>query len=221
MGEEVPRPPWSSRWETLRHDRRVAGALLASLAVAAGIAWWRAGASGSSAPPPPAPRRVTSAPASFGRTTTSRDTRLVVDVVGAVAKPGIVALHAGARIVDAIAAAGGATAAADVAQLNLAAPVSDGTRIAVPVTGATIPAVSGGAPKTAPNSSTTIATGPVDLNTATAAQLDALPGIGPATAAAIVQDRDATGPFTSVDDLTRVRGIGPSKLAQLRDLVST
>jgi len=217
VGEEVPRPPWSSRWETLRHDRRVAGALLACLAVAAGVAWWHAGASGSSAPPPPAPRNVTSAPASVGRTTTSRDTRLVVDVVGAVAKPGIVDLHAGARVVDAIAAAGGATAAADVAQLNLAAPVSDGTRIAVPVTGQTIPAE----PGSAPNTATTIAAGPVDLNTATAAQLDALPGIGPATAAAIVQDRDANGAFTSVDDLTRVRGIGPAKLAQLRDLVST
>jgi competence protein ComEA len=205
----------------MRHDRRVAGALLACLAVAAGLAWWRAGASGSSAPPPPVPHNVASAPASVARTTTSRATRLVVDVVGAVAKPGIVELHTGARVVDAIAAAGGATPAADVAQLNLAAPVSDGTRIAVPVIGETVPADPGGAPNRVPNTATTIVAGPVDLNTATVEQLDALPGIGPATAAAIVQDREANGPFTSVDDLTRVRGIGPAKLAQLHDLVGT
>ena len=217
MGEEVPRPEWSSRWETLRHDRRVAGALLACVAVAAGIAWWRAGTSGSPALPaaPPVARTTGSIPA--GRTTTTRDSRLVVDVVGAVARPGIVELRTGARVFDAIGAAGGATPAADLAQLNLAAPVTDGIRIAVPVTGQTLPAEA----TNGTTSVTTAITGPVNLNTATAAQLDALPGIGPATAAAIVHDRETNGPFASVDDLTRVRGIGPAKLAQLRDLVTT
>src|SRR5262249_31399618 len=105
----------------------------------------------------------------------------------------------------------------DLGQLNLAAPVADGTRIAVPVTGQTVPAVTNDGATPA----TTAVAGPVDLNTATAAQLDTLPGIGPATAAAIVHDREENGPFASVDDLARVRGIGPAKLAQLRDLATT
>jgi competence protein ComEA len=139
---------------------------------------------------------------------------VIVDVVGAVRAAGVVRMPAGARVYDAIAAAGGATADADVQQLNLAARLADGTRIAVPHKGETLTPVTG-----SDNGSPT-ASSPVDLNTATPEQLDALPGVGPATAAAIVRDRDEHGPFRSVDDLARVRGIGPAKLEQLRDLVS-
>ena len=150
---------------------------------------------------------------------------LVVDVVGAVRRAGVVRVAPGARVLDAIAAAGGASPDADLARLNLAAPVADGARVAVPHVGAPAPAVDPsavtGASTDAGGSGPGAATaGPVDLNTATAAQLDALPGIGPATAAAIVHDRETHGPFTSVNDLTRVRGIGPAKLEQLRDLVT-
>jgi competence protein ComEA len=157
---------------------------------------------------------------------------VVVDVVGAVRRSGVVRLRPGARVVDALAAAGGATADADLVRLNLAAPVADGARIAVPRLGAPAPEVDPAAVTGAPPSGDGTGTGigigtgaspspasPVDLNTAGAEQLDALPGIGPATAAAIIADREAHGPFRSVDDLGRVRGIGDAKLEQLRGLV--
>jgi len=145
--------------------------------------------------------------------------------VGAVRAPGIVRVRAGARVVDAIAAAGGATADADLARLNLAAPLSDGARVAVPAVGRPPPALDPGAVSGTPAASgaagaSGATSGPVNINTATAEELDQLPGIGPTTAAAIVSDRGAHGPFASVDDLQRVRGIGPSKLEQLRDLVT-
>lgn len=134
--------------------------------------------------------------------------RLVVDVAGAVRRPGLYHLAAGTRIADAVAAAGGATPHADVALVNLAAPLADGEQVLVPVRGAA--AGTGGNPSP---------TAPVDLNTANAEQLDALPGIGPATAQKIVDYRQAHGPFRSLDDLEAVPGIGPSKLAQLKGLV--
>ena len=139
------------------------------------------------------------------------------------ARPGVVRVRSDARVVDAIAAAGGAVPGADLARLNLAARVVDGARIAVPMVGEPAlpvdPGAVSGIAESGPGAGSTSA-GPVDINTATAAQLDALPGVGPATAAAIVQDRAAHGPFRSVDDLGRVRGIGPAKLAQLHDLVT-
>jgi competence protein ComEA len=134
--------------------------------------------------------------------------QLVVDVAGAVRRPGLYHLGAGTRIADAVAAAGGATANADVALVNLAAPLADGEQVLVPVRGAG--AAAAGAPSP---------TAPLDLNTASAEQLDALPGVGPATAQKIIDYRQAHGPFRSVDELEAVPGIGPSKLAQLKGLV--
>jgi competence protein ComEA len=139
----------------------------------------------------------------------------------------VVRVRAGAHVVDAVAAAGGATPDADLVRLNLAAPVVDGMRIAVPRLGAPAPeidpaAVTGstGATGAADPGTGQSSGAPVNVNTATAEQLDALPGIGPATAAAIIADRAANGPFRSVDDLGRVRGIGDAKLEQLRGLVA-
>ena len=235
MENEVPRPSstrpsaeWAARAQAWRGDRRIAAALLACVAVAAGFAWYRAG---SAAAPPAAATATTVAdrvtPSTSATTTTSAASAfVVVDVVGAVRRNGVVRLRPGARVVDAVAAAGGATADADLLRLNLAAVVADGARIAVPRLGAPAPqvdpaAVSGG-PVSAASGDTGAApspASPVDLNTATAEQLDALPGIGPATAAAIIADREANGPFRSVDDLGRVRGIGDAKLQQLRGLV--
>ena len=134
-------------------------------------------------------------------------TELVVDVAGAVARPGLYHLAAGTRIADAVGAAGGATRNADVTLVNLAAPLADGEQVIVPARGAD---PSGGPPSS---------TAPLDLNTASPEQLDALPGIGPATAQKIVDYRQAHGPFRAVDDLEAVPGIGPSKLAQLKGLV--
>lgn len=142
---------------------------------------------------------------------------LVVHVVGAVRLPGVYRLEPAARAHDALAAAGGATARADLAGLNLAAPLADGARVYVPEFGEVDPAAVGSAGHGTPDA---VAAGPIDVNRATAEQLDALPGVGPATAAAIVAERERNGPFGSVDDLERVPGIGPAKLAALRDLVT-
>lgn len=140
---------------------------------------------------------------------------VMVHVAGAVARPGVYLLVAGARVDDAVGAAGGPTTQADVDALNLAAVVADGVRVYVPEHGEVIelpPSPTGSDVATAPS-------GPVDINRADAGQLDALPGVGPATAAAIVAERERNGPFLTVDDLERVPGIGPAKLSGLRDLV--
>lgn len=130
---------------------------------------------------------------------------------GAVGRPGVYRLPPGARVTDLLDAAGGPSPDADLDQLNLAAPVADGERIYVPKRGEAAPPVAGAA-SGAP-------VGPVNLNTATADQLDALPGVGPATAAAILDWRKQNGRFRTVEDLLEVRGIGDARLADLRDKV--
>src|SRR5918995_867253 len=132
--------------------------------------------------------------------------KLVVHVAGAVRKPGLYRLAEGRRVADAVARAGGATASADTAAINLAAPLADGMQVVVPsrVAGAAGPA----------------AAGRVSLSSASVAELDALPGIGPVTAQKIVDHRLAHGGFRSVDDLDAIPGIGPARVEQLRELVS-
>jgi competence protein ComEA len=156
-------------------------------------------------------------PAAIASSTSSTaPEEVVVHVAGAVVRPGVLHLPAGSRVVDAIEAAGGLGPAADGARINLAAPVTDGERVYVPAVGEATPAVVGPA-------GTTDGGGPVaplDLNTADEAALDALPGVGPATAKAIVDHRAKIGRFTSVDQLLDVRGIGEAKLAELRPLVT-
>ncbi|MFP5372715.1 MAG: helix-hairpin-helix domain-containing protein [Actinomycetes bacterium] len=140
---------------------------------------------------------------------------VVVSVVGPVARPGLVTLSAGARVADAVEAAGGLLPGADPASVNLAAPVSDGEQIAVALPGASAaPAGTGTA------GGDTAAGGPLDLNTATAADLDELPGIGPVLAQRIVDHRSRHGPFTGVDQLDDVPGIGPATAAELAELVA-
>lgn len=151
--------------------------------------------------------------------------RIVVHVVGAVVSPGVVVLADGARVADAIAAAGGAASDADTEQLNLARVLGDGEQVRVPHAGEQLVApdpgpsppggASGGSTAGASGGSTP-GGGVVNINTAGASELEALPGIGPALAARIVEYRDGHGPFASVDDLTDVPGIGPAKLEALR-----
>lgn len=154
---------------------------------------------------------------------------VVVSVAGLVHKPGLVTLPAGARIADAVTAAGGALAGADLVGLNMARKVADGEQILVGITAPVgAPAAmrsSAGATSTPPEKGPSGdgngagPKGPVDLNTATEEQLDALPGIGPVMAKAIVAWRAANGRFTSVDQLGEVDGIGPGRLEKLRELV--
>jgi len=147
--------------------------------------------------------------------------KLVVHAAGAVVRPGVYHVRLPGRVLDVLDAAGGPLPGADLDQLNLAARVSDGDRVYLPRVGESLPAPSGvGSAGTAgAGSAGGAAAGPVNLNSATPDQLDALPGVGPATAKAIVDHRTEKGRFVSVDDLLSVRGIGEAKLADLRDKV--
>ena len=153
------------------------------------------------------------------------DHSVVVSVVGLVQQPGLVTLAPSARIADAVTAAGGPLNGADTAGLNLARHVADGEQIVVGIaTPAGQTAVLGssigpGSPATGPATTSPKPSGPVDLNTATAEELDALPGVGPVTAAAIVAWRQTNGTFTEVDQLSEADGIGPARLEKLRPLV--
>jgi len=179
------------------------GALLAVLALV-GTRLARSGTPVQEQPRAAQPLHATPAPVA----------KVFVDVVGAVRKPGLYRLRDGARIADAVARAGGTTRRADIALINLAAPVADGMQIVVPARGATGPAgdaaVATGAPTAAK----------VSLSSATVEQLDTLPGVGPVTAQKIVDWRTAHGPFRTVDALDDVPGIGPARIEQLRDLVT-
>ena len=160
-------------------------------------------------------------------------TPLRVHVVGEVARPGVVSLAPGSRVADAVRAAGGTTRHARAERINLAAPLDDGQQVLVPsahtpqdaldrVAGAaqaqptptTGRAGGGGEPGGAESGDT------VDLNTADAAGLQTLPGVGPATAEKIIAHRETVGPFTGLQDLDAVPGIGPATLDRLRDHVS-
>ena len=139
---------------------------------------------------------------------------LVVDVVGAVHRPGLYRLRAGARVADALARAGGSTRKADLEQVNLAAPLADGQQIVIPRR----VRVPGGVPP--PDAAGPAQKGPVHLNTATLEELDSLPGVGPVTAQKILDYRTQHGAFRSVDELDAISGIGPARLDQLRGLVT-
>jgi competence protein ComEA len=134
---------------------------------------------------------------------------IVVDVAGAVGHPGLYHLRSGARVADAVARAGGLTRKAERNAVNLAAPVSDGQQVLVAARGSPS-AAAGGAPGMG---------APVSLSSATAEQLDALPGVGPVTAQKIIAYRQVHGPFTSIEGLDAIPGIGPARLANLEGLI--
>jgi competence protein ComEA len=178
----------------------VLGALALALALALAGRLFRDAGSAYEAPAPAAAAKP------------AEQALLVVDVVGAVRRAGLYRLPQGSRIADAVARAGGATKKADLELVNLAAPVADGTQIVVPARTPAAPGAGGSSPS-AP-------AGPVHLNTATLAELDALPGVGPVTAQKILDYRQQHGAFSSVDALDAIPGIGPARLEQLRDLVA-
>jgi competence protein ComEA len=145
-----------------------------------------------------------------------------VHVAGAVRRPGLYALSEGSRVADAIEAAGGATGKADLDAVNLAEPLADGAKIDVPRRNSSgeAPTAAPTVTSSAPTSSASPAPATIDINTADAAALETIPGIGPVLAAAIVQHRDENGPFPSVDALLDVSGIGPATLESMRAYVT-
>ena len=159
------------------------------------------------------------------RVSASTPQRLVVHVVGAVQRPGLYRLRDGTRVADAVARAGGAIRGADLAALNLAAPLVDGTQVLVPQRVAVAAGSAAGAAPTGEASTGSLAVGAagvakVSLGRATLEQLDELPGVGPITAQKILDYRTEHGPFRSVEDLDEVPGIGPARIEELRDLVT-
>ncbi len=161
--------------------------------------------------------------------TGAQPAELVVSVVGLVNRAGLVRLPPGARVADAISAAGGALGGADLAGLNLAQRLADGDQVRVGPSGPDGPlpgsaTISGGAagapPAVGAGGGEPTAGKPLDLNAATETELDGLPGVGPVTAKAIIAWREINGRFTDVEQLAEVDGIGPARLARLRELVT-
>lgn len=221
-----PRRPggWArSEWVArLRLDpgRRAAVAAVLAAVVAAAIAavvTWRVRPVEEhvAVDPGPVVTSVSAAPSSGAE-------KIVVAVAGKVRRPGLVWLPPGSRVADAIDAAGGLQPGAQLGLLNLAQPLSDGQQVIVGLPGAAAPGgqapgdTSGGAGGV-PSAG---AGGPVNLNTATIEQLETLPGVGPVTAQAIIDWREESGPFRSVDQLREVSGIGEVRFGQLADLVT-
>jgi competence protein ComEA len=168
-----------------------------------------------SLPRPVEVRAAATLPAAGASATSSPDVLpILVDVAGWVRRPGVYEFHDGDRVIDAIEAAGGARRGAALDALNLAAPLADGTQILVPrrpPLGTAGPAPSVGGDPTSPK---------VNINSASAVELEALPGVGEVIAQRIVDYRTANGPFGSVDDLLDVSGIGEVTLEDIRDLVT-
>lgn len=196
------------------------GAAVVLVIAAAVVAVLLAGAqaSGRTRVVAPAVSAAAATSATSGSSPVSETEELYVHVAGEVGSPGLYLLAQGARVADALAAAGGFTDAAERAAVNLARKLVDGEQILVPARGAAPAAGAGGAaggPAAGGGASS-----PVSLSTATAAQLEELPEVGPATAAKIVAYREENGPFTSVDQLLEVPGIGEKTLEAFRDLVA-
>ncbi len=239
---EADDEPWESgpvRWEVSGRAATAVAVVLVLAVAVLGVLLWRGGpgdvvvlpdtaglttgAPGASAPAGAAPGTSSEGATPGGEagegTQAPGTPTLLVHVVGEVREPGVVRLPPGSRVGDAIEAAGGAKRTADLAALNLAAPVTDGEQVRVPKPGEvalTNPQSSGGDPA---GSTGGAGGGALDLNTADAATLETLPGVGPVLAERIVSHRDQHGPFASVDALQDVSGIGPATFDRLRDLV--
>jgi competence protein ComEA len=228
--EQVPRddpsaapedPPTDGRWAGRLVERwlpggialprrrlpiALAGALVIGVAVVIGVALSSQGA--REAPPPNLPVARAS-PESAAPSHSGDGGSIVVSVVGRVAHPGLVTLPDGARVADALTAAGGPVPGVDISGLNIARRVNDGEQVYVGVP----------APPDIASGPTTGPTDPIDLNTASLAQLDTLPGVGSVTAQRILDWRGQHGRFTRAEQLREIDGIGPAKFSKLKDLV--
>lgn len=193
-------------------DRRTLLLGLAAILLLAAAVTFIRGRGGDARPPVPVAVAAAAADGTGG-VAPAPEEPLVVYVTGAVRRPGVYQLPDGKRVIDAIEKAGGVTAKADAVTVNLAALLIDGEQILVPEAYAP----GGGA---APTGAGPAVAGVVHLNSADVTALDALPGVGPATAQRIVDWRAQNGGFRTVDDLEQVPGIGPAKLDALRDLVA-
>jgi competence protein ComEA len=198
---------WEELLDTTGVGLRAAVAGVALVGLVLGALWWL-----SRQAPPPVEASLPLVQVTAPAPTTTEAQPVVVHVAGAVLAPGVHRLPPGARVVDAVEASGGLAPDADAGAVNLAAVLVDGSQVYVPRVGEVPPPV-------AASTGDGAGGGPIDINTADAALLETLPGIGPATAAAIIDHRERHGPFPSVDALLDVRGIGEAKLAALRDLV--
>jgi competence protein ComEA len=207
----------------------IAAAVVCVVLLGIGAWRWLGGPAGAQPIAAPAAGRTASSSRAAGSpgggsVAATESARVTVHVVGAVRSPGVYQLRKGSRAVDAVQAAGGLLGNAAPGALNLARVVEDGEQVVVPTTDQA--AAGGDGTGGAAGGSAGAAGGApgagvkVNLNTATAAQLDALPGVGPSTAAKIVADREKNGPFRSADDLMRVPGIGAKKFDSLKDLVT-
>lgn len=191
--------------DRLRAAAPLVAAIVGALALAVGARMWFAGAPPED-PPGPVPAEV-AVPA------TAAEPALTVHVSGWVTSPGLVTLRSGARVADAVAAAGGARPGARLDVVNLAEPVSDGSRVTVPGPGDDVRSVPDQAGAGGGGS------GRVNVNRASLEELQTLPGVGPVLAERIVSHRDSHGPFQVVEDLLDVPGIGEGRLADLRDRI--
>ena len=207
---------WRERLEALAGRRRDSWVLLAVMAgaVVLGLLLWARGAPATVAPP------ARSAPqdrdAIAAAVVPSPEPVLLVHVAGAVRRPGLYEMPAGARIADAVQAARGPTGRADLDALNLAEPLQDGLKVEVVRRGEAIAA----APAPQPSASTAAPATPVNLNLADQAALETIPEIGPVTAVAILEYRTQVGSFTSVEELLEVSGVGPATLEAMRPYVT-
>ena len=196
------------RLDTLSRGE-IAGLFVVLVAVVGGAGLWYA----RSLPKPVTIAQAGPGAAQQTSTSPSPTVTLIVDVAGAVHQPGVYEFGEGDRVIDAIERAGGQLPKADLSLLNLAAPLVDGTQILVPKAGP--PGAVGADPGTGSS-----AGGLLNINTASATELETLSGIGEVLAATIIEYRDQNGPFTSVDGLMDVSGIGPATLEEIRDQVT-
>jgi competence protein ComEA len=194
------------RLDTLSRGE-IAGLIVVLVAVLGGAGLWYA----RSLPKPVAIAQAVPGSARQVSSSPSPAVTLIVDVAGAVHQPGVYEFREGDRVIDAIERAGGQLPKADLSLLNLAAPLVDGTQILVPKTGPAA-TTSGGTGSSAG--------GLLNINTASATELETLSGIGEVLAGTIVEYRDQNGPFATVDDLMDVSGIGPATLEEIRDQVT-